>query len=117
MGCQPEISRVKLPCLRYQRICELVGNERVSSCMKALNQVSVIFREKKFEIFEELSSTLPATHPKRDELHEEEVTQCPTESCNTAATIVMTVDPPSAELSVGSVENVEQSVVSGEKSV
>ncbi|ETO60583.1 hypothetical protein F444_21247 [Phytophthora nicotianae P1976] len=97
-------------------ICESVsslGMNEYRIAMKALNQVC-------------------ATQSKRDELHEEGVTQCSTESCNTAATIVMTVDPPSAELSVEtvdqsveqsvenveqSVENVEQSVVSGEKSV
>ncbi|ETO67838.1 hypothetical protein F442_15119 [Phytophthora nicotianae P10297] len=64
--------------------------------------------EPRFEIFEELSSTLPATQPKGVELHKEEVTQCSTESCNTAATIVMTVSPPSAELSV---DTVDQSVM------
>ncbi|ETL78896.1 hypothetical protein L917_20373, partial [Phytophthora nicotianae] len=87
-------------------ICESVsslGMNEYRIAMKALNQ--------KFEIFEELSSTLPATQSKRDELHEEGVTQCSTESCNTAATIVMTVDPPSAELSVETVDqSVEQSV-------
>ncbi|ETP09000.1 hypothetical protein F441_15095 [Phytophthora nicotianae CJ01A1] len=52
--------------------------------------------------------TINTTQPKGVELHKEEVTQCSTESCNTAATIVMTVSPPSAELSV---DTVDQSVM------